>query len=147
MDPTCVHKIRMPRHRPEIQYCVRRTQKEDIDDDVLSTALSHTLQPHERGIIFVLTTTCCEKLAEMSGFPIYHGQLNDEERKTAMRKWKISKSQWIIGTLAMAQGIDVTSVRVIVNREISWLSTNRHSDKQDKVLSMIHFAQMSGRAG
>lgn len=80
----------------------------------------------------------------MSGFPIYHGQLDDEERKTAMRKWRIGKSQWIIGTLAMAQGIDVTSVRVIINRKISWISTDQHGNKQDKVLSMIHFAQMSG---
>jgi superfamily II DNA helicase RecQ len=83
----------------------------------------------------------------MSGFPIYHGQLNDEEHKIAMRKWKIGKSQWIIGTLAMAQEIDVTSIRIIINRKISWLSTDQHGDKQDKVLSMIHFVQMLGQAG
>ncbi|KAG2345002.1 hypothetical protein BDR05DRAFT_946975 [Suillus weaverae] len=134
MDPMYIHKTQMPMHHLEIQYHVRCTQKEDIDDNILSTALSHTLQPHERSIIFVLTTTCCEKLTEMSGFLIYHGQLNDEGRKTAMRKWKLGKSQWIIGTLAMAQGIDITSIHIIVNREISWLSTDQHGDKQDKAM-------------
>jgi hypothetical protein len=49
-------------------------------------------------VVLFLTTTCCEKVAKMLGFPMNHGQLNDEEHKTSMRKWKIGKSQWIIGT-------------------------------------------------
>ncbi|KAG2111477.1 hypothetical protein DEU56DRAFT_919982 [Suillus clintonianus] len=147
MEPSHVRKIRMPTHRPEIQYRVRRTTKETIDDDVVSLALSFKLQPHERGIIFVLTTNCCEQLAETTGFPCYHGQLSDEQRKSAMMTWRTGKSAWIVGTLAMAQGIDVHSVRIIVNREISWVSTDQQGNKEDKILSMIHFAQMSGRAG
>ncbi|KAG1866338.1 hypothetical protein C8R48DRAFT_772439 [Suillus tomentosus] len=43
----------------------------------------------------------------------------------------------------MAQGIDIWSVRVIINREISWVG----SEGASKLLNMVHFAQMSGRAG
>ncbi|KAG0694309.1 hypothetical protein DFH29DRAFT_1006446 [Suillus ampliporus] len=143
MDPLCVRKIRMPTYRPEIQYRITRTSEAAIDDDVLSTAMSCNLELHERGIIFVLTTSCCDHLAVKSGFPKYHGQLTDEERKTSMFQWRSGKSQWIIGTLAMAQGIDVRHVRVIINREISWVS----SGAQTEILSIVHFAQMSGRAG
>ncbi|KAG2335826.1 P-loop containing nucleoside triphosphate hydrolase protein, partial [Suillus weaverae] len=143
MDPLSVRKVRMPTHRPEIQYRVTRVAEDTIDNDILSIALSSPLQSHERGIIFVLTTTCCDELAGKSGFPSYHGQLADEERNAAMLRWRSGKSQWIVGTLAMAQGIDVRSVRVIINREISWVG----SERSTKVLTMVHFAQMSGRAG
>lgn len=143
MDPLSVRKIRMPTHRPEIQYRVTRVAEDTIDNDILSMALSSSLQSHERGIIFVLTTPCCDRLAGTSGFPAYHGQLTDEERSAAMLRWRSGKSQWIIGTLAMAQGIDVRSVRVIINREISWVG----SEGASNLLNMVHFAQMSGRAG
>ncbi|KAG2038742.1 hypothetical protein BDR03DRAFT_1009494 [Suillus americanus] len=143
MDPLSVRKIRMPTHRPEIQYRITRTSEATLDDDVLSTAMSFNLQIHERGIIFVLTTSCCDQLAQASGFPKYHGQLTDEERKTSMLHWRSGKSQWIIGTLAMAQGIDVRHVRAIINREISWVSFGGKTE----ILSIVHFAQMSGRAG
>ncbi|KAG1863906.1 hypothetical protein F4604DRAFT_1929027 [Suillus subluteus] len=143
MDPLCIRKIRMPTYRPEIQYRITQTSEAAIDDEVLSTAMSCNLENHERGIIFVLTTSCCDKLAQASGFPKYHGQLTDQERKTSMLHWRSGKSQWIIGTLAMAQGIDVRHVRAIINREISWVS----SGGQTETLSIVHFAQMSGRAG
>ncbi|KAG1727342.1 P-loop containing nucleoside triphosphate hydrolase protein [Suillus lakei] len=136
----------MPTHRPEIRYRVAQTSKDAIDNDILALALSHPLQHHERGIIFVLTTTCCDELAEASGFPKYHGQLTNEERSSAMLHWRSGKSQWIVGTLAMAQGIDVRNVRIIINREISWVSSNQ-GNKKDNILSVVHFAQMSGRAG
>ncbi|KAG2136422.1 hypothetical protein DEU56DRAFT_756330 [Suillus clintonianus] len=120
MDPSSVRKIRMPTNRPEIQYRVARSSKESIDTDVLSAALGFNLEQHERGIIFVLTTTCCDELAETSGFPKYHGKLTDAERTQYMLQWRSGKSQWIVGTLAMAQGIDIRHVRVVINREISW---------------------------
>lgn len=150
MEPASVRKIRMPTHRPEIQYRVVRSSKESIDTDVLSAAASHNLEQHERGIIFVLTTTCCDDLAETSGFPKYHGKLTDAERTKFMWQWRSGKSQWIIGTLAMAQGIDIRHVRVVINREISWVSKDDGGDRssiQTKTLALIHFAQMSGRAG
>ncbi|KAG2031212.1 hypothetical protein BDR03DRAFT_1016300 [Suillus americanus] len=133
----------MPTHRSEIQYRITRTGEQTINNNMLSTALSSSLQNHERGIIFVLTIVCCKELAAMSGFPAYHGQLTDEDRSAAMLTWQTGKSQWIIGMLAMAQGIDVSSVRVIINREIAWVGAGGAS----KVLNLVHFAQMSRRAG
>jgi hypothetical protein len=43
----------------------------------------------------------------------------------------------------MAQGIDIQFVRVIINREISWVG----SEGVCKILNLVHFAQMSGWAG
>ncbi|KAG1763535.1 P-loop containing nucleoside triphosphate hydrolase protein [Suillus occidentalis] len=147
MDPLSVRRIQVPTHCPEIQYRVTQTDRETLDDNVLHAALSHVLQSHERSIIFVLTTTCCETLADLTGFPKYHGQLTHEERLQAMITWKSGKSQWIIGTLAMAQGIDVCHVCVVINRDISWVSSNAQGSRTEQVLSAIHFVQTGGRAG
>lgn len=43
----------------------------------------------------------------------------------------------------MAQRIDILSVRVIINREISWVG----SEEASQLLNMVHFAQILGQAG
>ncbi|KAG1878527.1 hypothetical protein C8R48DRAFT_768094 [Suillus tomentosus] len=43
IDRMCIHKIQMQTHCPEIQYHIRCSDKDTINEDVLSTALSYAL--------------------------------------------------------------------------------------------------------
>ncbi|PKC00026.1 putative sgs1 protein [Rhizophagus irregularis] len=124
--------------------------RQEIDIQVISKPSKQNLYSQIQNILVGLTTGRCiiycsgpsscqelfhylhENLSALS-FGLYHGELDGEQRKMAIRNWKTGIIQIMIAINGFGMGINVPDVYLIIHTTIP--------------LSMTNFIQEIGRAG
>lgn len=130
--------IRADTNRPEHQYIVLNTSKDELSNHTLgfihhaSTLLSQT----QRAIIFVRSKAIGNTLKNV--FPdigFIHGAIKDDKARAKMiADWETGRSGgWIIGTTSLIQGVDYHNVHLVVFAAPPF--------------GMVDFVQGAGRAG
>ncbi|KAF5370967.1 hypothetical protein D9757_009899 [Collybiopsis confluens] len=136
-DLSLVDEIRRYTGRPNLKYVVDKVEKDDILDEIRVRWLraSEQFEKQDRGIIFVRTYSRAREVVELLECGMYTGQLNDRERREAVRVWKQGSSPvscWMAATEAFGQGVDYAHVRCTINENPE---------------TLLGFVQETGRAG
>ncbi|GAQ84734.1 DNA helicase [Klebsormidium nitens] len=122
-------------NRPNIVYEVRPKKKSLVEDINKFVRENH---PYECGIIYCLSRTDCEKIANKLkelGHKAhhYHANMDEAERSGVQRAWSEDKINIICATIAFGMGINKPDVRFVIHHSMP------------KSLEGYH--QESGRAG
>lgn len=135
--PVGYKKIQAPTNRKEHQYALFRPKDKLVEKTAaFILKLSESLEPSQRGIIFVRKKVYGHSLQNfLQGVDFMHGGIVDEGvRDKMILDWKLGRSGgWIVGTTSLTQGIDYPDVHLVVFVDSPW--------------GMIDFVQGAGRGG
>ncbi|KZS96581.1 hypothetical protein SISNIDRAFT_464045 [Sistotremastrum niveocremeum HHB9708] len=137
LNPSNVTRIRTPcTGRPELCYRIRQVDSEIEAELAAENHIKAHIFEHarDRGMIFVPSKTQAIALAKRMNLPCIHGDLKASARASILTAWRDGTGpRWIIGTDALASGIDYPWVRIVIYIEMPQ--------------TMMDFVQGSGRAG
>lgn len=93
-----------------------------LEEKIRSVVGLRHQKPGPMIIYFSLISTlykCAEELAKLSvQFDVYHGQLNDRDRRSAQERFLASDSGLMLATPAFGLGVDKPNVRQVVHFEV-----------------------------
>ena len=124
-------------NRPNLWFQVASKSPETPMADMLYYILNHGLA-QECGIIFTMTTSDAERLAEFFAeqgleTTFYHGGMSPQARQASHAKWARGEAKLMCTTVAFGMGIDKSNVRYVLH---STMPT-----------SLEAYYQQAGRAG
>jgi superfamily II DNA helicase RecQ len=107
--------IRSPANHPTINYKLRQLPNDCFSEQVLVQIIPklQSLGPHQRAIIYALTTAEVKKYAQYLKIDAYYGDAKDKDE--LLKRWQDGSNRAIVATSALGAGVDYQSVSLIIH--------------------------------